>query len=92
MIAFYSAIPPHTVQWNAISLKNFREIDSLIDSKYVSLTEKMTIVFRHVKTHSTVWENEKFALTEKMFRQINYYLVILLVESSFPRKKCDVWV
>ena len=36
----------------------------------------------------TVWKNEKFTLTEKIFRQINY-LVILLVKTLFSRNFCQ---
>ena len=36
----------------------------------------------------TVWKNEKFTLTQKFFRQINY-LVILLVKSLFSRNFCE---
>ena len=31
--------------------------------------------------HATVWKNEKFTLTEKIFREINY-LAILLVNAK----------
>ena len=36
----------------------------------------------------TVWKNEKFTLTEKIFLQINY-LVIMLVKTSFSRNFCQ---
>ena len=38
--------------------------------------------------HTTVWKNEKFSLTEKIFRQINS-LVISLVETLLSRNFCQ---
>ena len=38
-----------------------------------------------------LWKNEKFTLTEKKFRQINY-LVTLLVKPLLSRNFCQKWV
>ena len=38
--------------------------------------------------HCTVWKNEKFIITQKIFRQ-NNYLVILLVKPLFWRNFCQ---
>ena len=47
-------------------------------------------IFRTVLMISigTVWKNEKFTLTEKFFRQINY-LVISLVKQLLSRNFCQ---
>ena len=50
------------------------------------LTEKKEIIVLNVQC--TVWKNEKFGLTEKIFRQIDS-LVISLVKALLSRNFCD---
>ena len=42
--------------------------------------------------HGSVWKNEKFTLTEKIFRQINYLVISLVKNDAFTEflpKKCE---
>ena len=52
-------------------------VKSMQSIEKVHLTE-----FLQKSAQCTVWKNEKFTLTQKIFRQINY-LVILLVKPLF---------
>ena len=52
----------------------------------------MNSSFFHTVTHSVLWKNEKFGLTEKIFRQINSLVVCLekpLLSRNFCRKSVE---
>ena len=51
----------------------------------------MRVIFPHsvvTEIQCTLWKNQKFTLTEKIFRQINY-LVISLVKTLLSRNFCQ---
>ena len=66
--------------------KNFVKLTFLLKKILKSrFDEKM---FGSEFFHTVVWKNEKFSLTEKTFRQINY-LVISLVKPLLSRNFCE---
>ena len=61
------------------------QFDEKMEKNSLSYTTK---ILREMNVqHYTVWKNEKFSLTEKKFRQINY-LVISLVKPLLSRNFC----
>ena len=67
------------IHWKNISSKQ-------LFSKYVTLTNFLP---KKCERHSfTVWKNEKFSLTKKIFRQINS-LVISIVKTLLSRNVCQ---
>ena len=76
----------------------FPQCDALISREEVSLLINFTKYFLnerefHVFPFCTVWKNEKFGLTEKIFRQIDSFVISLvkpLLSRDFRQKSVRV--
>ena len=67
--------------------RNFSKMlqKKIVKQKYLNIH---TVVVKVIFVQYTVWKNEKFGLTEKIFRQINS-LVICLVKTLLSRNFCQ---
>ena len=57
----------------------------MFSQNYVKSTQLLTV---WVEMSATLWKNQKFTLTKKIFRQINY-LVISIVNTLVSRNFCQ---